>query len=183
MLTSACRCWCGGSRNCTSARFGCLKHPASDGGNKTLCSGYVVCVRFLFGAVAVAPIFRTLIPKRIHTRKCPALSSTSLPRAGPITITHVATIHNECAAQIRPWPTRGACGGVWSLVICRNSRWRARAHHPADPSVHLPIDMFSFRLTRRHEQCQVACAPCFRRMWHPQCLFRMDRRTATIHST
>ena len=40
----ACRYWFVGSLNCTSASFGCLKHPARGGEHKTSCSEYVGCV-------------------------------------------------------------------------------------------------------------------------------------------
>ena len=84
--------------------------------------------------------------------------SIATPLTGPCAPTHVAKIHNECAAQIRPCPTRGE--HCWGVLIDR---------------AHLAVNAFSVcgLLPDRNEQCQVERALDCPMTWHPRCLFAM----------
>ena len=55
--------------------------------------------------------------------------SIATPLTGPCAPTHVAKIHNECAAQIRPCPTRGE--HCWGVLIDR-------------PHAHLAVKLMRF---------------------------------------
>ena len=86
--------------------------------------------------------------------------SIAPPLTGSCAPTHVAKIHNECAAQIRPCTTRGGhcffLGGVIGHA-------------------HLAVNAFSVcgLLPPRNDQCQVERALDCRMTWHPRCLFAM----------
>lgn len=88
--------------------------------------------------------------------------SIAAPLTGSCAPTHVAKIHNECAAQIRPCTTRGEhCLGAGG--------GRAIDH------AHLAVNAFSVcgLLPDRNEQCQVERALDCPMTWHPRCLFAM----------
>ena len=89
--------------------------------------------------------------------------SIAAPFTGSCAPTHVAKIHNECAAQIRPCTTRG------EHCLVRGG-WGGAIGH-----AYLAVNAFSVcgLLPDRNEQCQVERALDCPMTWHPRCLFAM----------